>query len=223
VLRRSAFIALLLAVTGIVACSDASPGGVDEADAGADATDATLDGAEVSEGVACALLASDFEPCGGDLVGTWDIEVYCPLAESWDPLDGTCPDLVAEGEGEAIGELLVFDNDAYLIEYAERRLDLRFGFPLACYGGSSVPCNGEYYNGVCERVGDEDCACEVGLDYTDESEVGTIETFGSTLVFEVDGVRLSGAYCVQGDELTVLRFSFGETLGFRMRLRRRPA
>lgn len=209
----------LVVVVHVLACADASPR--EAVDAGDDVTDAASDaGPDVSEGVACVLLESSFEPCGGNLVGTWEIERYCPLAESWDPLDGTCPDLVAEGEGEALGRLLVFDNDSYLLEYDERRLTLRFGFPLACYGGASVPCNGQYYNGSCELATETDCACEVDIDYAGETEVGTVETFGSTVVFDIDGTRLSGAYCVDGDTLTLMRFSFGETLGYRMRLRR---
>lgn len=170
--------ALLLA--GMMGCDLRIPP-IDSADAGApDASPPSVD--EVLAGANCGRLTPEDFSCGGDPVGTWEILASCPAAEAWDPLEGTCPQLVASGEGEATGTVRIYPDGAYELELRQRDLELSFSFPLSCYGGATEPCNGAHFSGICE-LGTRDCACEVRVSLEPILDQGEWFAYGPNLAF----------------------------------------
>jgi len=146
---------------------------IDDVDIGAMDTDD--DDAPTAGPATCEDAPEGFTPCGGNPVGVWEIELLCQDAGDYDPFDGLCPSLQAEGGGTAEGRMTFTHGGTYRIEYSRNDLDLVFSFPLACFGGSAVPCSGRYYRGAtCERaLGDETCICGVEQRFRDQVEEGT--------------------------------------------------
>lgn len=178
------------------------------------------DGEPIEE-ASCAAIEEDFRPCGGDPVGIWEIEIFCPTPSAFDVLDGTCTELTSDGTGTALGRLIIDAADTYTLRFDERSLDFSFAFPLACYGGSVEPCNGTFFNATCDVVPDEVCACQSVSTLEDILELGTLERNGSTLTMMSDSGTTQNLFCVSRDEQTLdfFRLATGNDIPFRMRLR----
>lgn len=166
---------------------------------------ASLD--EVLAGESCNdLVAVDFA-CGGSPVGDWEIVHSCAGTATWDPLNGTCPQLTTSGSGTASGGLTIRADGSYSLNLTERETDLSFEFPLSCFGGATEPCNGANFQGVCEIDG-AFCGCDVSLLRGAISEEGAWVGFGGDLMFQslLESTQLS--FCrVGSDILRLVRFA----------------
>ena len=171
-----------------------------------------VDGEVVLES-ACADVARDFSPCGGDPSGTWQIEEVCTDSTSLgeNPFEEQCPtatyelDLRFDGTVELTG--------TRLISRTTQTIDITFTIPKSCIGGQ--PCDALANDGAdgdnvvtCNDTGDA-CACEqTEVDEQDDDAMGdpyVIE--GNTVVVtddddaEGDVSRLD--FCVAGNRMTV--------------------
>ena len=66
--------------------------------------------------------------------GAWTLVRYCPFAEGYDPLGGTCASATYTTSGSAEGALELRDNGLLRFDYAERLLNLQSSIPTDCYG-----------------------------------------------------------------------------------------
>lgn len=155
------------------------------------------------------LVADDFR-CGGDPVGTWEIVRSCPAVDAYDPLNGTCAELSVDGQGEAVGRIEFRGDGSYTLEMEPRVLELSFTFPLACFGGSTEPCDGSNFFGSC-FVADSQCACDVTRTRGAIDEEGTWVRFFAEIQFSPDDETIVDAQiCRIGEVMRMVRFSPNE-------------
>ncbi|MFT6400483.1 MAG: hypothetical protein ACJAYU_005255 [Bradymonadia bacterium] len=152
------------------------------------------------------LVAEDFR-CGGDPVGTWEIVRSCPAVDAFDPLNATCAELSVEGQGEAVGRVEFRGDGTYELTIEPRILEVSFTFPLACFGGSTEPCDGSNFFGSCAVVGSE-CVCDVTRTRGAIEEQGTWVRFFSDIQFSPDAETLIDAQICRFDAvMRMVRFS----------------
>lgn len=158
---------------------------------------------------------TDFAACGGLPIGAWTLERWCADGDSFDPLRGTCEDLIAEGSGDARAVLRVYAEGDYRLDWERLESEVAFEFPLWCFGGSTTPCSGSFYDGECEILG-EDCLCSITNSYENFTESGFWRIDGRNLIFETAGVIHNQPYCVEqgGSTLRLARFGQDSEVGF---------
>lgn len=179
------------------------PGDTGFADTGDSGNEPVLD-AEIPSFL-CDDVSTAWTRCGDSPTGLWRIQAWCADAENFDPLDGTCPSVVATGTGRASG-LVQFGTDGeFIIRIEEGQSDVSFQFPLDCYGGSTAPCQGRNFGGVCELAGADGswCACERSQRYDEELVFGTWVRTGSVLELRPDDSASAVAtFCASDSGLT---------------------
>jgi hypothetical protein len=157
-----------------------------------DSTSDAPDGAEPEPSLlVCDSVPEGFADCGGIPTGLWRIRQWCPDGALFDPLDGTCPETASTASGSATG-LIQFGNDnEFVLRLESAATELNFRFNLSCYGGSTAPCDGSNFGGVCEVVGGGDqCACTREQSIVDEFRSGTWRRNGSFIELRLDGEPL---------------------------------
>lgn len=185
--------------------------GVDVAEVGADVAPPTTLPAS------CEELAEASTLCGGDPVGTWEILRWCPVVEAFDPFDGLCPDIISEGSGSSAGTLEIAPDGYWELAWRDRALDVSFSFDLACFGGSSTPCNGAFVRGECEVVSPR-CECNVQESVDDFIERGLWAPNAGTLAVTLSDRAIDHTYCVDDAQgaLYLFRLDNGVDDPFRM-------
>jgi hypothetical protein len=161
---------------------------------------------------ACADVARDFSPCGGDPSGTWQIEEVCTdsttLAQN--PFGEQCPDAVYEIDLTIAGTVEL--TGERLISSTTQTLDIAFTVPKSCIQGA--PCDALANDGAdgdnvvtCNDTGAA-CACEqTEVDESDDPMGDPYVVEGNTVVQTDDDdpsaevTRLD--FCVAGDRMTV--------------------
>jgi hypothetical protein len=158
---------------------------------------------------------SEFTPCGGSPVGEWKLDRWCVDSNGYDPLRGTCEELAADGSGAARAELRIFAEGDYRLDWLEYSTAMQFVFPLSCFGGSTTPCSGTFYDGECELLDDE-CLCDVANEYERFVERGFWTGGARLLVFETSGVLHEQPFCVSSNRETLqfARYSNDSEVGF---------
>jgi hypothetical protein len=165
-------------------------------DAGSDAVvDAGPDPLRCDDG-------QEFVPCGGDPVGEWRMRAFCVDDSGYDPLRGTCEELAADGSGDSGGQLSVYPEGDYRLDWDGYAVEVAFEFPLACFGGSTEPCSGRHYDGTCEIEGDW-CTCVVRETREPYAETGFWTASARLLLFETGGVVSEQPFCVSRDGSTL--------------------
>ena len=160
---------------------------------------------------ACADLVAAYEPCGGDVVGTWRVRQGC-LALSLAELDADeCPDeLPAELAPEGT---LAFGGDGVLVDEVEATVVLDAHVDDRCLeavGRGLAPpdqlcalvqeeAHDRGFEGSCVHVGG--CACRLS---------GALPARGTrrwvvdgTALRDPDDATVAADFCVDGDALTV--------------------
>lgn len=213
---------LMTALAVLAACGDLELVRYVGFDADVDALDASADTA-APEDVPTTCEALDESPvlCGGDPTGLWEVSLWCPVASGWDPFDGLCPDVQTVGEGSAIGTLEIAADGYWEFAWAERTVDIEFSFDLACFGGSTTPCNGAFVRGECEVVSPR-CECTASQRVEDFVERGAWTSSGGALSVALDGDTIDHTYCVDpaSGSLYLLRLASERDDPFRMLGRR---
>ena len=92
---------------------------------------------------------------------------------------------------------------------------MQFAFPLSCFGGSTTPCAGSFYNGECELLDDE-CQCDVSQVFDRYVERGFWTGGPRMLVFENSAALYEQPFCVSNNRQTLqfARYSNDAEVGF---------
>jgi hypothetical protein len=145
----------------------------------------------------------EFTPCGGDIVGLWEITLGCAVIadEAVDPLP-ECSGDRAEVTVDLTGSLeyradMSYSSSTSLVQ------DITVTLPKSCLNGAACTELTDEGDVPFEDSGD---ACERTTSDADVSEnTGTYTTEGDTVTLTEDGMEAQAPdeYCVDGDTLTV--------------------
>jgi hypothetical protein len=186
-------------------------------DAASDGVDASTDAAEggpsfpdpdrgppawVELTVGPTGTCDELTPCGGDVVGTWDLEAGC-FEDDVDAAFSRCPGATVTRSGRARGRV-VFGADAIGVRVAQSEVVMDIHFPALC--ASFFSCD-ELEAAIRPRVTRVDCEGGEGTDCTCHARLETTidqrdryRTEDNQIVSESSGKRWD--YCVQDDTLT---------------------
>jgi hypothetical protein len=152
------------------------------------------------------------QPCGGDLVGTWDFVGACVAEPSviTAAAPRPCTGFALNGVGFATAGSISFNAD---LTYTARRWNTssatNYAEPLTCAGSEDCAAlnrdvrvsNGSYLKTMC--AGTSVCTCaDTSLEVIDES--GTYMTAGAELQLAGPLTTRNRTYCVSGAELHVV-------------------
>lgn len=146
---------------------------------------------------------TDFTPCGGDVVGTWDVSGGCVELPIGDTVM-MCPGAsITRADGQARGRVSFDGSFAHRV--AQSIVDVQIVVPAICasfVGGCSgleTQLRMQAPDSACTTAASGACTCEArqttSIDDTDAYTTTATEIVGS-----VSGKRW--AYCVAGDALT---------------------
>jgi hypothetical protein len=147
-----------------------------------------------------------FASCGGDVVGTWDIQGVCVTLGEENPFEQSCPtatiELVVDGNGT-----VTFNADLTYSVTINLTGDMTIVFPAACVTGAPS-CDGllgdEF---TCTGSPSSGCTCVQALNQVNENG-GTYATAGSQITFHNTGdpePQAPSDYCVADTQLKVSR------------------
>lgn len=202
--RSRSAAALVVCLAWLPGCSDDESSVPDFADASdGTSSDGSGDAGEIVPPPApsCDELPSDFATCGtGRLPGTWRMVTYCPAGDVFDPLDGTCPDIVGSGEGSGESFLRLDGQGTFSWNFENVTNSLEFSFALSCYGGSTRSCDGRNFDGSC-ALEEQSTRCRCAVDQSIESFVqsGQWSTSLSTIAFESGLTQFDGSWCINAE------------------------
>lgn len=155
----------------------------------------------------CADIATGFEPCGGDVKGTWSITDICiaDTAMGSNPFEESCPEATWVTEWIWDGTVTM-DGTTMTQNLTSMTLSAEITLPLSCLPPDSgctelIEMMGE--GTTCEQNG-ETCECtRTEVDPVNEPMVQTYSVDGNYIVtIDADsGSETRVAYCVQGDQL----------------------
>jgi hypothetical protein len=198
-------VALIYSFAVVTACSDGDVAELQGADAldGSTIADTSGDASELNpiQAPTCQDLPSDFATCGsGRLPGTWRMVTFCPAGDAYDPLDGTCPDVVGSGEGSGDSFLRLDGQGTFAWNFENVTNSMEFSFALACYGGSTRSCDGRNFEGTC-ALEDQATRCRCSVTQTIDSfvQTGQWQTSLNTISFESGVTQFSGTWCINAE------------------------
>lgn len=180
---------------------------------------------DVSQTPICSPVA----PCGGDVVGTWDVQSFCLPPDAaelalGDALPPACDDTFVSAEATPSGVSQVYNSDGTLGRSGTVNLHNQYRFTEACLTALSpevpnvaVACeniaagsfsgitleNPELWALECVESGGA-CECD-GTASVDVTGTGTYTVLGSS-ISAGDG---AASYCISGDQLTLQAPEFG--------------
>lgn len=156
-------------------------------------------------------LDCSFEPCGGDLVGTWTAYGFCAAGSTGLEAFPACNDAVVDGSPDVEGSI-TFNADGTYSQDTAVSGHVRYEYDDDCVtqmlGGmmtaeaycqmmqALVPASGGTLTGTCAYAGGW-CKCNLTMNATDRAS-GTYTTANSTIT--LDGGS-ADPYCVAGNEL----------------------
>ncbi len=163
----------------------------------------------------------DFTGCGGDIVGTWEIEIGCIAIsningddddDDENPFAEICPTATFAVDVNISGET-TFNSDKTWATSFTTSVSQRIVMPKSCFPlqGVIATCdefNTQFAKGEADVVRDDDEVCELKgkeqNENTNESS-GTWETDGNKLLLsDEEGPNENTIYyCVEGDDITV--------------------
>jgi hypothetical protein len=165
------------------------------------------------------------QPCGGNIVGSWQLTSECVDVESLQPTAQTaCVDASITAAIVSVSGNLTFNADMSYTESATTTAIFVWHFPASCLNGATCDAFGSAaQQGLPAGVtftctGPADCDCTEGTIGTG-SDSGTYSTSGSVLSITSDTTGpATGAYCVQGstlhlitlDNTTIIRDTIGQ-------------
>jgi hypothetical protein len=235
--------ALLLAGCGGYESDDDSATGGDTASGGGTATGGgTASGGSTASGGGTATggtqsgtgggsaTCTNVTPCGGDLVGTWNVTSSCltvsgevdlsafGLGCSSAPVAGSLQvsgTWTANADGTYSDNTTTTGNEQLELPASCREISGttttcdRIGGPITSVGYASVTCTDDTATGGCSCQATMDQAAGIGLAPTYVAASGNYTTSGSTLTITAGEVEYS--YCVSGTTLTMTPQSVGKT------------
>lgn len=144
-------------------------------------------------------------PCGGDPVGSWNVESTCGFEAFPNPLADACPGstFVIEVLGQT--GTLTFEADGSFVQDFDIQAQVVATLdPMACFG---VDCatfeqlaQGDNPGTTCQEMGPT-CECTIPDDGVPEQAMGTWEVMGTDLVLTTAEGAAGSAFCIGGDRL----------------------
>jgi hypothetical protein len=158
----------------------------------------------------------DFEACGGDVAGTWEVTGVC--VEPGEALIAECPDVEASFDMTLDGTF-TFESDDTTSSDLTSQVTITYTLSAECMdtitGGNppadcselDEPADEQSGDGPTTCTGDpeEGCTCVAENPEKSEMKTGTYSTDGDALTMtdDEDGEPGTSEYCVKGDELRV--------------------
>jgi hypothetical protein len=162
-----------------------------------------------------ANAACGVEPCGGDLVGAWDLSAVCADTESLRQMFrdaflegsmGACPQVSSGPVSLGISGPLSYTDDLNYAVNMTVTLDGSLAIPTSCLAGDSCAdlsaalADNPLFTGC---TGTTTCTCKMHLVQTDvESGTYTLSGTAASMVAS-DGSTSALSYCVKGDTMTM--------------------
>ena len=167
-------------------------------------------------GGVCATVAD--APCGGDIMGTWELVDFCTPEPAGDhqPCEGPGEDEPAcAGDASSricnilYGGTAEFTADALAATFSvAARVRYSFTDPcLAALGEGAegqAACDARVTDKLACDYADGTCSCEAVLDPQSELQTVAMSLDGHTMTLEQGGKEAVGTYCVDGDRLTIV-------------------
>jgi hypothetical protein len=163
----------------------------------------------------------DFEPCGGDVAGTWEFTLACAdltLASIFGENNeiATCDGVTLAANVDISGTATFEEGGAYDSEI-ERDIDLQIELPLACLpaGATCAAFEGDGTDGMTVTEADGVCMLSNNPPAETQTEMGTYELEGDTLIMTQAGEEADepSEYCVEGNTITVRSIDIDEESG----------
>lgn len=156
-----------------------------------------------------------FAACGGDVVGTWEVDSACVTIDELPMLsdDPECQDFVRDYSVDVEGTI-TFTTDGMTETNVTNTVNLEVDITAACWEAfsgtdlNSTACalieanllaEGEFSSAACSFDSGV-CSCSLVRQPMTTSETGTYTIEGNELI-DQDGE--AAGYCVEGDELTM--------------------
>jgi len=150
----------------------------------------------------CSDVPAEFAPCGGDVVGTWEIEDLCfeDTVIGQNPFEESCPEAIAEFEVIWTGSVTI-DGTTITNNLESMSMTMDATLPMTCL-----------QEGQCEEMLEDDCSVQGDNCVCHSEDVSTqfeqsVQTYtidGNNLVItDEDGETESSPYCRQGSSLVV--------------------
>ena len=173
-------------------------------------------GSDNKSGASCSSVTA----CGGDIVGTWQIDHVClpPPAVS---APSSCPTATISVSGLDGSGTFVFGADGSLQNTLSVTFTETVTFPPSCI--SEAQCASAMTqlgmttgvtSATCSYAAGSGCSCVAKLK-VDDSSSGSYKVSGSNVTFSSPGSADSpGSYCVVGTKLNVQSTQDGQTATF---------
>jgi hypothetical protein len=171
------------------------------------------------------------QPCGGDVVGDWNIVGACITSAALENFDIglDCPTATSSVTGLNVSGSASFNADLTYTRTQTLSATVQLTIPMSCLmveGGITLTCAqfdqglqqalamqpGLYQSAHC--AGSTTCSCTFILSPQTRSESGTYTTSGTTLTTTSStGATDADQYCVQGNELHIPEFDMTMPMG----------
>jgi hypothetical protein len=163
------------------------------------------DASEVPDPVeACS---DDFTPCGGRIVGLWEVREFCAPEPVQQPI-ASCPQSSLTITQFEVAGTVEFRSDESFETTGTMSTALFMQVPISCMSGSCAELEadlnpGEAGTTVCTTaVGNCDCTMQTGGPFLASPPLNQYIAIGSSLsILAPDGPGVDYEYCVTGDTL----------------------
>jgi hypothetical protein len=156
----------------------------------------------------CSEVAQDFQPCGGDVEGTWKFKQLCSdtTALGQDPFGGSCPDASVDMDITVDGTVTFTAGGEMQMSGMTMNMAITYNIPNSCIP-ANAQCVGLFgtdaEDPVCAESGSK-CVCEKTSTNTGEPETMSYTVEGNNLVTtNSDGEVDTVPFCQQGNTVTV--------------------
>jgi len=175
-----------------------------------------------SGGTPGLAACGDFTPCGGSLVGTWNITNYCSDLTSTTSSTSTCGITVGMNNMRPSGTVTFTSSGTYS-SATKMSGTADFTYSKDCLTQMNQTCAqlgtpvGGADAGVsmsCNSTAAGDCACTESLNGTTGAEQGTYTISGTSMTMTKTGSTSTPTpsdYCVRGNRLTISATSSSAT------------
>lgn len=152
-----------------------------------------------------------FQPCGGDVVGTWNLLGACHsatlLSDLTTELQASCPGASVSVYDIDISGTITFNTDLTYASNVNEMLKVTETLPLACLGfASCAEVTSASAESTVTCTGTTTCTCHVVASPAG-TETGTYTTSGTNLTIAGPNTNETDAYCVESGRLHLLGIS----------------
>jgi hypothetical protein len=168
---------------------------------------------EDGDGDGRVATCNEFTPCGGDVVGSWEITETC-IDPSVTVAIGDCSDTAVDYRSYEVDGEYVFDASGNVTVTFDSRFSYVWDIPRSCFSdytctemetllnsATSTGTSTIEFSATCPEAPTV-CRCEITGSIAG-TNVATYTTSGSTLTIVSADSESTQQYCVDGDDLTM--------------------